>query len=123
MERKRATIADLTAEQRAEFEAMRAETRTPAARREDEAIRAAVMNEFPPATLPAEAVEALARIRVERERLGMSLADVSDRTGIDRTALSKLERGQGNPTLATLNRVAAALGMRVELSLVAAQAE
>ena len=60
MERRRTTIADLTPEQRAEFEAMRTETRSPEARREDEAIRAAVMDEFPPATTTTKAVEALA---------------------------------------------------------------
>ena len=61
MERRRKTIADLTPEQRAEFEAMRTVTRNPEARREDEAIRAAVMDEFPPKIPIAKAVEALAR--------------------------------------------------------------
>ncbi|MGL4554323.1 MAG: helix-turn-helix domain-containing protein [Gemmataceae bacterium] len=51
------------------------------------------------------------RLKQERERLGLTLADLSERTGIDQASLSRLESGKNaNPTLGTLSRVAAALG-------------
>jgi DNA-binding Xre family transcriptional regulator len=53
------------------------------------------------------------RFKEERRRLNLSLADLSERTGMDQAALSRLENGkQANPTLETLSRVAAALGKR-----------
>jgi transcriptional regulator with XRE-family HTH domain len=60
----------------------------------------------------------VAALRAERERQGLSLADIAERTGIDRAAVHKLEIGVNrNPTLATLNRYAEALGVRIEWSL------
>ena len=45
--------------------------------------------------------------------------DLSDMTGMDRAAISRLENGQlGNPTISTMNRCAEALGKRVVASLV-----
>lgn len=53
-------------------------------------------------------------LRRERERLGITLAELSDRTGIDQAALSRLETGRAvNPTVDTLYRVAAALGKEI----------
>jgi transcriptional regulator with XRE-family HTH domain len=58
-----------------------------------------------------------------REEAGLSLADLSERTGIDRATLSKFENGvRGNPTLATMTRYAEALGLRIEVLLTAAGA-
>jgi DNA-binding phage protein len=57
----------------------------------------------------------LAALKQRRESLGLSLADVAERTGMDRAAISRLENGaQVNPTVDTLYRFATALG--VELS-------
>jgi ribosome-binding protein aMBF1 (putative translation factor) len=57
-------------------------------------------------------------LREARERAGLSLADVTQRSGIDAPALSRLENGQNpNPTLATLSRYAHALGKRLFWSL------
>lgn len=57
-------------------------------------------------------------LRAERERQGLSLATVAERTGIDRAAIHKLEIGlNANPTLATLSRYADALGARIEWDL------
>jgi ribosome-binding protein aMBF1 (putative translation factor) len=54
------------------------------------------------------------RIKEERRRQAMSLAVLSKKTGIDAAALSRLENGrQANPTLDTLQRVAAALGKQL----------
>ena len=55
-----------------------------------------------------------------RVRLGtaLSLADLTDLTGMDRSALSKLETGQrANPTVETLVRYAEAVGKRLVMSL------
>ena len=52
-----------------------------------------------------------ASLKAERERQGLTLADLSKRSGIDQAALSKLETGShANPTLETLYRIALALG-------------
>jgi transcriptional regulator with XRE-family HTH domain len=60
----------------------------------------------------------IAALRAERERQGLSLADVAERSGIDRAAIHKLEIGANtNPTLATLTRYAGALGARIEWNL------
>lgn len=59
-----------------------------------------------------------ATLRAERERQGLSLADVSERSGIDRATISKLETHKSlNPTIDTLCRYAAALGKDIGLTL------
>ena len=106
----------LTPEQLAEFEQMRAESQTLEALAEEACERELILEEFPPAIMPVEAIEAMANLRLARERKGLSLGDVAERTGIDRTALSKMERGRGNPTLSTLGRVTAAIGLKMVVS-------
>jgi hypothetical protein len=60
-----------------------------------------------------EAVIALKRLR---EHLGLSLADVSKRSGMDRAFVCRLENGhQPNPTIDTFWRYAAALGKRPQI--------
>jgi DNA-binding XRE family transcriptional regulator len=55
--------------------------------------------------------QVMAALRQERERQGLTLAELAKRSGIDQAALSKLETGaHGNPTLDTLYRIALALG-------------
>jgi ribosome-binding protein aMBF1 (putative translation factor) len=62
-------------------------------------------------------LSALATLRQERERQGLSLAEVSDRSGLDKGMLSRLENGKIlNPTVATLWRYADAVGMSLKLS-------
>jgi DNA-binding XRE family transcriptional regulator len=57
----------------------------------------------------------IAALRAERERQGLSLADVAERSGMDRAAVHKLEIGLNkNPTVETLNRYAGALGKQIE---------
>ncbi len=59
-----------------------------------------------------------AQLKAAREAKGLSLADVTELTGMDRSALSKLETGQRvNPTVETLVRYAKAVGKRVVVSL------
>src|SRR5262249_49709730 len=55
----------------------------------------------------------LKKMRELREAAGLSLADMAERTGMDKAFVSRLETGQGNPTVDTLARYAAALGKRV----------
>ncbi len=77
-----------------------------------------IKEEFPPKEAPPVVVEFLAKIRRERERQGLSLSDLERRTGIKGANLSKLETGkQFNPTIATMETLASALGMRVVLDL------
>jgi ribosome-binding protein aMBF1 (putative translation factor) len=62
-------------------------------------------------------------LRKERERLGLSLADVAERTGIDKAALSRLETGkQINPTIDTLWRYAHAVGRLLTWTVIAGAA-
>jgi len=62
--------------------------------------------------------QVLAALRAERERQGLSLADINQRSGIDRAALSRLENNEdANPTLATLERYAEAVGKQMVVLL------
>jgi DNA-binding XRE family transcriptional regulator len=68
--------------------------------------------------------ELLAQLKAAREAKGLSLADLTERTGMDRSALSKLETGQRpNPTLETLVRYAEAVGKQLVVSLADAKKE
>jgi ribosome-binding protein aMBF1 (putative translation factor) len=62
--------------------------------------------------------ELLAQRKTAREAKGLSLSDLTELTGMDRSALSKLETGQrANPTMETLSRYAEAVGKRLVVSL------
>jgi DNA-binding Xre family transcriptional regulator len=72
-------------------------------------------------TLAAEEslLKGLFDLKQAREDRGLSLSEISRRTGIDLASLSRLESGKNpNPTFETLSRYAQALGLRLELSLV-----
>lgn len=65
-----------------------------------------------------ELAAVLQQLKAAREEQGLSLAELSERTGMDRSALSKLETGQRpNPTIETLVRYAEAVGKRLVVSL------
>jgi predicted transcriptional regulator len=93
----------------------------------NKAIREQVANELPNliarhderiATLD-ELQELLHQLKAAREAKGLSLAELTELTGMDRAALSKLESGQrANPTVETLVRYAEAVGKRLVVSLV-----
>ena len=58
------------------------------------------------------------QLKAAREEMGLSLAELTELTGMDRSALSKLETGQrDNPTVDTLVRYAEAVGKRLVVSL------
>lgn len=51
-----------------------------------------------------------------RQQMQLSLADLAERSGIDRAAISRLENGLvENPTLGTLSRLARSLGKRIRI--------
>ena len=57
-------------------------------------------------------------LKAAREAKGLSLADVYEQTGIDRSALSKLENVTNeNPTIETLFRYAEVVGNRLEIQV------
>lgn len=57
-------------------------------------------------------VAAFARnLRKIRESKGLSQEDLADKAGLDRTYVSGCERGLRNATLATLEKLAGALGV------------
>lgn len=51
------------------------------------------------------------RLRLEREARGWSLADVADRSGVSKAAVSKIERAEVSPTAVVLVKLAGAFGM------------
>ncbi|TRZ53175.1 XRE family transcriptional regulator [bacterium] len=61
-----------------------------------------------------EIIEAIIRKRLER---GMSQKQLADKMGTKQSALSRLESGNYNPSLAFLKKVATALGTSVHISL------
>jgi cytoskeletal protein RodZ len=62
--------------------------------------------------------EAIAQLKAERERQGLSLTDIKARCWIAREVISFLESNQfPNPTVKTLQRYAMALGLHLELSV------
>ena len=92
-------------------------------------IRAQVAKELPELiTRHSERLEVLdqlaglvEQLKIAREEKGLSLADLTRLTGMDRSALSKLENGQRlNPTIETLVRYADAVGKRLVVSLASA---
>ena len=50
-----------------------------------------------------------------RAKAGLSQQALSELTGIDQSDISKIERGVGNPSIATLNRIAEALGAKLSV--------
>ena len=50
-----------------------------------------------------------------RRQAGLTQSQLAERTGISQSDISKFERGGGNPSLKTLRRLAAGLGMSVKI--------
>lgn len=55
------------------------------------------------------------KIREMRERRGLTTSDVANIVGIDRATVSKLEAANWSPTLDQVLRIAAAIGVRLEI--------
>jgi transcriptional regulator with XRE-family HTH domain len=59
-------------------------------------------------------------LKKAREQAGLTLADIAERTGMDKAVLSKLENGRhGIPTIPSLARYANAVGLQLSLTLTA----
>ena len=54
-------------------------------------------------------------IRERRKELGVTQPHLAELAGVSTNTLYKLERGQGNPTLDVLNKLAEVLGMELKL--------
>ena len=50
-----------------------------------------------------------------RKKTGITQKELSERTGIAQGDISKLERGNANPSLRTLQRLAAGMGMKLRI--------
>jgi ribosome-binding protein aMBF1 (putative translation factor) len=61
------------------------------------------------------AIELGLQFRDARVATGMSQRELSEVSGIRQADISRIERGAGNPTEATLQRLALALDKRLEL--------
>jgi ribosome-binding protein aMBF1 (putative translation factor) len=124
-EQRRKTLEDLTPEEQAKLKAARAKWDTPEAREAEIHDREALAEEYRQTgriAMTGDPVDPsddlhfrkfVDRLRGHREALGLSLAVVSERSGIDQAALSRLENGRGNPTVHTLSRYARAIGVRL----------
>lgn len=63
------------------------------------------------------------QLLLAREKVGMTQKELAKKTGIYQADISKLERGIGNPSLATLQRLATGLGMELSIDFVAKKEE
>ena len=60
--------------------------------------------------------ELMAKLKARRSEMGLSLTDISEATGLDRSAVVKLETTPDqNPTVGTLFRYASPLGILIEM--------
>lgn len=57
-----------------------------------------------------------------RKVSGLTQKELSERTGIAQADISKLENGNANPSLRTLQRLAAGMGMQVKIEFIPAPA-
>lgn len=84
----------------------------------DELIASGDASEFVSLGEYLELRHAILELKKRRERMGLSLADLAERSGMDRAAISRLESGiTTNPTVDTLNRYAAAIGAEIVWSV------
>ena len=66
--------------------------------------------------MPANMMVAYA-VSSARANAGLSQTELSAATGIDQSDISKIERGVANPSINTLNRLAKALGMELQIAI------
>ena len=67
--------------------------------------------------IQAELADVTAALKAAREAAGISLRELETQTGIGRGNLSRLESGTSNPTLATLQRYAEAIGKKITVTV------
>jgi transcriptional regulator with XRE-family HTH domain len=55
-----------------------------------------------------------------RKNIGLTQKQLSDKTGIDQGDISRIERGEANPSLKTLKRLATGMNMKLRLEFLPA---
>ena len=58
------------------------------------------------------------KLLLARKQANITQKELAQRTGIYQADISKIERGQGNPSLSTLNRLAEGLHMTLQIDFV-----
>jgi hypothetical protein len=142
-ERNRERLEAMDPEKRAKVEALRAKINTPERRAARAAAAEAIEREvretggitamdgtFHKVKMPEpvadenayQLVAVGAALRERRKTVGKSLEALASESGIDQGMLSRIERGAvPNPTVGTLNRVAAAVGGRITIGFEAVE--
>lgn len=117
-ERNRQRFERLTPEQKEAYMRVRAENQTPEKRAEYARVRELVEQEFPPLQPGEPLLNLVASLRLERERQGLSLAEVCERTRMNVSTVNRLELGKvANPSYETLTALARALGLELEITV------
>ena len=62
-------------------------------------------------------------LTIARENTQITQKELSQKTGIDQANISKIERGIANPSLNTLKKLAAGLGMQLKIEFVPMQTQ
>ena len=62
--------------------------------------------------------EVMRQIVAARSEVGMTQAELAEVCGMKPANLCRLENGNGNPSVATLNRIAHGLGRKLEIAFV-----
>jgi DNA-binding XRE family transcriptional regulator len=71
--------------------------------------------EFPAILAAAERARAIVKaLTAERERIGLTQAEVARRMGTTQPAVARLERGEADPRLSTIERYAEVIGWQIE---------
>lgn len=53
-------------------------------------------------------------MKLRRETLGLSQQDLAEMAGVSLATIKDIERGKGNPSLATVSKILAVLGMEID---------
>ncbi|HEV3164997.1 MAG TPA: helix-turn-helix domain-containing protein [Isosphaeraceae bacterium] len=108
---------ELTAEQKAAIKPIREQSRREQPR-PDELVARGEIDEPIPHGQFLELMALVAQLKTERKRRGLSLTDLSARSGLTRSAISRLENGWNqNPTLVTLYRYAQSMDLHICIAL------
>ncbi len=75
---------------------------------------AAVKTEYDALTPEYNLIKSIIR---ERQKRGLSQQALAERIGTRQPVISRLERGEGNPTLHQLQKIASALDLKLKVSL------
>lgn len=67
--------------------------------------------------LETEKLMTLSMLRA-RERAGMTQANLANATGIDQGNISRIESGNGNPSISTLKRIAEAVNSTLKVEFI-----